>query len=158
MVPAAVTRTLDAFKAGVDAYDLAAFDGWHGRTHLPDATSPGELWDAIRKLACLETDWNPFKSNLVRVGESEVGCRCGAHFVTGFLIQRRWSLIVFGRQSLAKSELVPIRMRTMEKLARLLPHLDEDTAEPSPGDPRGGGGTAGPAELGIPLWWIRRSN
>ncbi len=27
MVPAAVTRTLDSFKAGVDAYDVAALDG-----------------------------------------------------------------------------------------------------------------------------------
>ena len=158
MVPAAVTRTLDVFKATVDAYDVAAFDGWHGRTHLPDTTPPTELWDAIGKLACLAIDWSPFKSNLVRVGESEAVCRCGAHFVTGFLIHRRWSLIVFGRQSLATNELIPIRTRTMEKLGRLLPHLDENTAEPLPGDSRGGGGTAGPAELAIPLWWVRRSN
>ena len=164
MVPLAVTRLLASFKSSTDAYDVATFNGWRGRTHVPaDTTSPAQLWDTIGDLACLEVDWSPFKIRLVRSGESEVACRCGAHFVTAFLICRRWTLLVLGRQTLATplSELLPIRNTTIEKLARLLPHLEEGeriTVEPLPGDPRGGGGTAGPAELAIPLWWVRRSN
>jgi hypothetical protein len=161
VLPLKVETMLTSFKASIDAYEVATFDGWQGK-FPPNTTSPAQLWEAIGQISCFETDWSLFKSRLIRHGESEVTCSCGAHLVSAFLIRQRWSLIVLGRQSLITpaSELLPIRTKTMEALARILPELDKgEASQPTPGDPRGGGdGGAGPAELGIPVWWARGKN
>ena len=161
VLPLKVETMLASFKASVEAYEVATFDGWQGWSP-PNTTSPTQLWDAIGELSCFETDWDLLKTQLVRQGESEITCSCGAHFVSAFLIRQRWSLIVLGRQSLITpvSELLPIRTRTLEALARILPELNKgEASQPPPGDPRGGGaGGAAPAQLGIPLSWPRGQN
>jgi hypothetical protein len=144
IVPLAIEQELTSFKISIDAYEVAALDGWRGRARLPaDTTSPSQLWDAIGKLACLEIDWDIFKTRLTGFGEDEVACRCGAHFVSGFLILHRWSLIVLGRQPLLAqaSELLPVRTTTLRELALLLTQLDQGNPSPLlPPDPDGGGG------------------
>jgi hypothetical protein len=155
-----VETTLGSFKASVDADTVAVFDGWHGTVRLPAGTpSTTHPWDAIERLPCLELDWRRLKEQLAQHGDGEVVCRCGAHFVSGFLIRRRWSFIVIGHASLVAptSELLPIRTKTLETLARLLPELDAgEVPSIPPGDVEGGG--SAPAELGIPLWWARDRN
>ena len=120
VLPLKVETMLASFKASVEAYEVATFDGWQGK-FPPNTTSPAQLWDAIGELSCFETDWALLKAQLVRQGESEVTCSCGAHFVSAFLIRQRWSLMILGRQSLITpvSELLPIRTKTMEALARI---------------------------------------
>jgi hypothetical protein len=157
-----VEATLGSFKASVDADTVAVFDGWQGTVRLPEGPpSTAHPWDAMRRLPCLAIDWHQLKSELVRNGDAEVVCRCGAHFFTGFLIRRRWSFIVIGRESLVAptTELLPIRTNALETLARILPELDtSDAPLMPPDDSRGGNGGAAPAELGIPLWWAGRPN
>jgi len=165
VLPLRLETTLASFKASVEAYEVAAFDGWRSEARFfPNATAPKAVWEAVAKLDCLELDWNPFKSRLARDGESEAACRCGAHVLSAFLIHGRFSLLVLGRHSLIAPppELLPIRTSTVRTLARILPALDRgQSADAPPADPRGGRGGAGgasPAELGIPLWWARGDN
>jgi hypothetical protein len=155
-----VETTLSSFKASVEAHEVAAFDGWENTARLPADAPSSDPSDAALRLDCLDADWTSFKARLLRHGESEVACRCGAHFLSAFLIRDRWSLIVLGRQSLIRppSELLPVRTTTIATLARILPALDAAAPGPAPGDPQGGDGGAAPAELGIPLWWARAKN
>src|SRR5262249_47230060 len=115
-----VTQMLSSFKTSVEASEVGAFDGWRGRARVPaDTPLTSQPWDAIDGLACLEIDWPLFKTRLARFGEEEVVCRCGAHFLSAFLVRHRWTLIVLGRQSLVTpaTELLPIRTTTLATLA-----------------------------------------
>jgi hypothetical protein len=67
-------------------------------------------------------------------------------------INDRWTLTVFKRRDL-HPDAETIATWAAKKLA---PYLPRRTANLDVPPARGGGGTSGSAELGIPLWWARK--
>jgi hypothetical protein len=151
-----IKALLEELKAGIEATVAGVFDGTHAWLHASSESSPGTFWAAFNDATCLRADWHEWDMELLADGSARVECQCGAHTLQAFMLHKRWVLIV-----LAGGPLVPgartIIDHALEVLKQLLPVLP---ARRSPAPPIGGapprGGGHGPAELGIPVGWIRK--
>jgi hypothetical protein len=92
---------------------------------------------------------------LLTSGRARVDCQCGAHALDAYLFHNRWILIVLANGPLVTGT-DKIVGHALEVLKRLLPArpVRRSSAPPAGSGPAGGG--QGPAELGIPVWWIRK--
>ena len=80
-----------------------------------------------------------------------VGCTCDLrHAVQTVTVNDRWALLILARGDLAPTA-PSVILSSIPPMADLLP-LNRMRGK---GGSRGGEGPA-PAELGIPLWWLRR--
>jgi hypothetical protein len=165
-----VKQVLDGFRSRVRASTAAVLDGRRVSLPVVAETSFSPFWDGVDSLPCINFQLWGLARRALASGARESVCTCGGHFVGMFAIRRsilgrHWILAVVARKSLLRppneSDLVvtvaeSAVAQTIAALAKLLDEPDTDGTDPPPNDPRGGGGSAGPAELAIPLWWVRK--
>jgi hypothetical protein len=148
---------LRSLKAHAGATVVGLIDGATGRLHASsEEASAGTFWKAFDVLACIPSDWGDWDLELLGSAYARQECLCGAHRVEAFTIHDRWILIVLATESLAVGAQGHID-RVIEALKELFPEpsVGQSPLAASGGGPVGGGGDQGPAELGIPAWWIR---
>lgn len=68
-------------------------------------------------------------------------------------VNRRWRMHVL-KDGLLQADAETLSAWAVRKLGALLPDDMTDIFNPPAGT---GGGTSGPAELGIPAWWVRKT-
>jgi len=158
-----VKALLDAVKDGVEATAVGIIDGGRGWLHLSSERSPGSFWAAFTRLDCLRGAWGEWDQELLASGAAGILCRCGGHSVQTRMVHTRWILVV-----LCEGPLVAGAEKVVEHAAQVLQGLlplglpPQSSEPPDEGGPVGGpgggpgGGGQGPAELGIPVAWIRR--
>jgi hypothetical protein len=151
---AKINAVLEALKTGIDAIVVGIFDGGRGWLHASSEKSPGTFWDSFHEIPCLEADWGDWDRELLASAYARVDCRCGTHRIEAFMFHKRWILIV-----LSASRFVVGADRVVAHVLEILKHLlPAAPVGRLPSPPVGGGSTGGgqgPAELGIPVWWIR---
>jgi hypothetical protein len=150
-----IKELLIAVKDGIEATIAGVIDGARGWLQASTARSPGRFWAAFTDLDCLRGEWGDWDQELLTSGAAGLVCRCGAHSVQTRMIHNRWIFVV-----LCDGPPVPGAETVVEHAAQVLQGLLPSGAPPdSPADPSDGGAGRGgpaPAELGIPLAWIRR--
>jgi hypothetical protein len=154
---AELRAVLAALKEGVDATAVGVLDGARAWLHASSEGSPGAFWAELNVLECLHPDWDKWEATLMATGRARVDCSCGRHFVQSFGVRGLWVVIVLATDRLAVAA-DQVVTHALPKIARLLPTAG---AKPSPASPAGGSGGGGgsdpePAELGIPVWWIKK--
>ena len=152
---AEIRALLEALKTGIEAKVVGIFDGARSWLHSSSEKSPGTFWSGFNELRCLRADWGDWDRELLETGRARVDCQCGAHAVDAFLFHNRWILIVLANGSLVTGAETVI-FHALDVLKQLLParRVRRSPAPPAGSGPGGGG--QGPAELGIPVWWIRK--
>jgi hypothetical protein len=150
-----VRALLQAVKDGLEATVVGVIDGGRGWLQVSSERSPGTFWAAFTNLDCLRGEWGEWDRELLEAGAAGIVCRCGAHSVQTTMIHNRWLFVV-----LCEGALVPGAEKVVEHAVQVLQGLlpsgspPESPASPGDGGPSGGGQP--PAELGIPIAWIRR--
>ena len=144
-------------KARAGATVVGLIDGATGRLQASsEEESAWSFWNAFDAVPCMPTDWGNWELELLGSGYARRECLCGVHRVEAFTIHDRWILVVLATGSLAAGAQSYVD-HVIETLEGLCP--EPPTRLPRPGTagrgPAGGGGHQGPAELGIPAWWIR---
>jgi hypothetical protein len=152
---AEIRALLEALKAGIEAKVVGIFDGARAWLHSSSEKSPGTFWSGFNELGCLRADWGAWDRELLETGRARVDCQCGAHAIDAFLFHNRWILIVLANGDLVTGAETVI-LHALDVLKQLLPArpIRRSSAPPAGSGPAGGG--QGPAELGIPVWWIRK--
>lgn len=117
-------------KVALGSAVVAIFDDDLGRVHLSTEPSTELLWAAISRAA----------------DES-------AEDLYTFRIHERWVLVVAAGRRLGTASEVLIS-EAADALGSLLPTARADLPTGSSGS--GPGGSAAPAQIGIPVWWVRR--
>jgi hypothetical protein len=146
---------LTALKEGIDAAAIGVFDGRRGDMHASSEMTLAAFWDTFSANDCWDVDWGDWDRELLTAKRAAVSCGCGGHSVLAFLIHDRWALLVLARGSLITGAGAVV-VTAVKILTRLLPATrSKGSVLPPYGGGRGGGGS-GPAELGIPVWWVRR--
>jgi hypothetical protein len=155
MFDAEVKALLKELKAGLEATVVGIIDGGRGWLHSSSERSPGTFWAAFTGLDCLQGEWGDWDQELLASGAAGVMCRCGAHAVRTVMIHTRWIFVVLSEGGLVAGADKVIDQAT-QVLKGLLPsgHPPASPDTPVDGGPSGGG--PAPAELGIPIAWIRR--
>jgi hypothetical protein len=163
---AEVKRALAALQAQVEGETVAVVDGRTADVLATSGAGADAFWEAFRQLGCFRLDWGNWDGTLLAEERVQIACNCGRHFIGAFLIHRRWILMAIACMPLVSvhdaSELLVTTgeaavARALRALEVFLP-FDPDARHASPVDPgRGGsGGSSAPAELGIPVSWVRR--
>jgi len=148
-----VQRLLESLKALIAAKVTGVLDGARGQLYASSEASADAFWEAFYNTACLPDDWGEWDLVLLASTYARLDCLCGGHRVEAFTVHERWILVVLTPSPLAPGAQERID-RARKMLERLLPRDGVARAVPG-GGPAGGGGGQGPAELGIPAWWIR---
>jgi hypothetical protein len=152
---------LAASKARSEAIAIAVV---HVETARPLATSeagPASFVAALAGIDCLEVSWGEVVDDVLIQRWVQLKCSCGGHAAHVFKLRGPWMLLVLmglgpGHRSTTILRVYESYHGTVEVLDRYLAQLE---ADPPPRHPRGGGGGgAAPAELGIPVWWVRQRN
>jgi hypothetical protein len=150
-----VKALLKELKGGLEATVVGVIDGARGWLHVSSERSPGTFWSAFTGLDCLRGEWGDWDMELLASGAAGVICRCGAHAVRSVMIHKRWIVVV-----LSDGGLVAGADTVIEHAVKVLQDLLSSGPPPELPDPPADGGPGGggqaPAELGIPLAWIRR--
>jgi hypothetical protein len=156
VVPDTEIRALLAeLKAGIEATAVGVLDGGRSWLHASSEQSPGSFWAAFNGLTCLVPDWERWEAELLTSGAARVACDCGGHFVDAFRIRELWAVIVLSSGALAPAATQVVR-HALPILSRLLPAVGSKPRSAPPAGGGSGGEGQGPAELGIPAWWIRK--
>lgn len=148
---------LRSLKARTGATVVGLIDGATGHVQASsEEATAWAFWKAFDALECMPTDWGDWDLELLGSSYARKECLCGAHRVEAFTIHDRWILIVLATGSLAVGAQSHID-RVIETIKELFPEPSIGRSPPgaAPGGPIGGGGDEGPAELGIPAWWLR---
>ncbi|HEY7373419.1 MAG TPA: hypothetical protein VIF57_14765 [Polyangia bacterium] len=151
---AEIKALLESLKTGLDAALVGIFDGARAWLHASSESSPGAFWAALQDMPCLQTDWGEWDRELLESAHARVDCRCASHRLEAFMFHRRWILIVAAAGPLVGGA-DKVIAHAIEILKRLLPAARAGRSSPAPAGGGSGGGSQGPAELGIPVWWIR---
>jgi hypothetical protein len=151
---AEIRALLEELKPGIEAKVVGIFDGARSWLHSSSEKSPGRFWAGFNELGCLRADWGDWDRELLESGRARVDCQCGAHALEAFLFHDRWILIVLANGPLVVCAETVI-LHALDVLKELLPARPprRSAAPPAGGGPGGG---QGPAEVGIPVWWIRK--
>ena len=157
MVDAEIKPLLLALKGGIEATVVGIIDGAHGWLRVSSEPSPGTFWAAFNDRTCLQGTWDDWDRELLASGSAGIVCRCGGHAVQAFAFNKRWILVVLGEGPLITGADKVIE-HALKVLKGLLPTgTPASSSDPPAGSGSGGGGGGqGPAELGIPLAWIRK--
>lgn len=150
-----IKALLEAVKDGLEATVAGVIDGGRGWLQASSERSPGTFWAAFTRLDCLRGEWGEWDQELLASGAAGVVCRCGAHSVQTTMFHERWIFVV-----LCEGELVPGAEKVVEHATNVLRDLLPPSPPPGSPESQGDGGASGggpaPAELGIPIAWIRR--
>src|SRR5262245_54133546 len=95
-----IKALLDELKAGIEAIVVGIFDGAHAWVHASSEPSHSTFWAAFNDLSCIQTDWGEWDRELLDSGVARVNCRCGAHALQAFMVNKRWILIVLAGEPL----------------------------------------------------------
>jgi hypothetical protein len=144
-----VKALLTALKVGIEASAAGVFDTRRGDMHASSEMTLAAFWDAFGVRDCWDVDWGDWDRELLASNRARVSCGCGVHSVRAFLVHDRWVLLVLAGGPLMTGAETVIS-HALKILVHLLPRGRAGRSAP----PRPGG--AGPAELGIPVWWVRR--
>lgn len=130
------------------------FDDERTNLYLSIEPSAGLVWEGLREMECLrDVDWASWYRELRTSKHLTTACSCGgAHDLHGHLFHQRWVLLVIARGSL-----LPGADMVISSAARVLAGLLPALETPPTGGARGGGGGPDAARLGIPLWWVRKT-
>jgi hypothetical protein len=160
-VEAFVQKMLDDLKVGLEAIAVALIDEYEGKLRLSTETPPAGFWNAVSDLACLDVQWAHWNSELWRCEEHRVACGCGQrHELYGLGFHNRWILMIIGQGTpvpgVARKEsewVVAQPEAVFSRVTRLLRYT-----LPSEGlmVRSSNGNGADPAEIAMPLWWVRR--
>ena len=143
--------TLVQLKADAALTAAALFDDEQGALAGSTEGAPNAFWGVLEELPCLEVDWDEWYRTLRREGSHTVGCTCGeTHAVKAQLVGSRFVLL-----TVSTGPLVSVgpwaAAAAVAFLATVLPPPRRRLRKPP------GGGEPENARLGIPLWWLRRS-
>jgi hypothetical protein len=120
---------------------------------------PEPLTAALARVPCLPLDWPTASAELEASEECTLTCGCGErHQLHGVVMATDWLLWIQARDLLRPDgSFDTSRAAAYGTWVILIRAMFEDgVIRHGPSGKRGGGGTAGPAELGIPLWWVRK--
>ena len=144
----AVGDVLKSLKGRIDAMVVGILDGASGRLFASSEASAGSFWKTVDRLACMPDDWGEWDIHLLGGTYARIDCDCGSHRAEAFTIHDRWILFAVLTGSLVADGDNMIQ-GAIGKLRRLLPESESDGPGPAG---RTGGGSSGPAELGMPVW------
>jgi hypothetical protein len=152
---AELRAVLAALKDGIEATAVGVLDGARSWLHASSEASPGTFWAEFNGLHCLRPDWDSWEATLLATGRARVDCTCGRHVVQSFSVRGLWVVIVLATDALAAAA-EEVVTQALPTIARLLPTAGAKPGPAAPVGGAGGSGGAGPAELGIPVWWIKK--
>ena len=147
-----IGRMLAAVKEASGAMVVGLFDCDLARLHASSEAREADFWKVFSGLQCLNLDRQQWHRDLQIQGRAWVSCNCEiGHAVQGVLFNDRWALVLLENGPLEPTASSVI-LSAIPPMADLLP-LNRVRRK------RGlrGGGEPTPAELGIPLWWLRRN-
>lgn len=144
---------LEALRQGVGARSVGLFDDDRADEEAHQAVL--DFRDVFEDGACAHLDWQGWYRTLKSDGRAEGTCTCpGQHRLSGFLIHRRWALLLVSL--VATSQGAPVIASSLRALADALPparnpddvppEIRERLEEDAPGT---GDGRA-------PLFWVRK--
>jgi hypothetical protein len=153
-----IQSAIDALKVGLGATAIALFDDDEARIYASTTVPVTDFWNAFGGIACLHVDWQEWYRKLRTVRQHQVTCSCpGGHSVHGILVHERWVLLMVADETLDPMSDF-LLSSAANVLAGLLPTVRSRGGPAGPAGPRGpSGGGPGPAELAIPLWWLRKA-
>ena len=152
---------LSALVERVDAVGVGIYDPGEDQLVAAKELPPALFSEVFSALECFEGGWGDWERTLVDDGESHVRCACGRHALELFLINGYWVLVVLTEEPFL-SDAAAIIAQFRWLLAQLLPRPERPNRRvpegPMTPPPAGGGpgGTPPPAELRLPLSWVRR--
>jgi hypothetical protein len=144
-----VLALLEGLREGLGAQGVGLFDD----DRADQDRQPPNFWDAFEERPCAEIDWAVWYRELRAHGRVETTCGCGGdHHLLGFLIHRRWALLVVAPPSLDVSVAMAITSSVKALAADLPPSrkVDPERPEDPPQAPR-------PVGSGGLLWWVRKA-
>ena len=150
-----VQSAIDALRVGTGATAIAVFDDDEARIHASTTVPATAFWNAFGEIPCMRVDWQEWYRKLRTVGQQRVTCSCaGRHSVQGILVHERWVLLMVASQALEPRSDFFVSSAA-KVLADLLPRARSRGGPVGFRGPSGGG--SAPAELGIPVWWVRKA-
>ena len=147
---------LEALRNGASAESVGLFDD----DRADPSAGPGQggalnFWDAFDLPPCAAIDWDQWYWRLKTDDRVETTCGCHpAHRLCGFLIHRRWVLLLVVPASLPGDGAAAIASSLRALAAQLPPARSEQERADSArydGDPAASG-----AVSGAPAWWVRK--
>ena len=144
---------LVSFSDGIESRAVGLLDLERNEITAASTQPVSAFWQAFHGLGCLGLQWATWYGTLRAEKMSGVDCTCGRHVALSFLIHERWVMIV-----LTSGPIVARGEDVIAKVLRILTQvLPRGGARPDgQPPPHNSGGSSGPAELGIPIWWARR--
>lgn len=150
---------LEALRQGLGAQSVGLFDDDRAD---PDPDSPrGALnfWDAFDQRPCGDIDWDRWYRDLRKHERVDTVCGCAEdHHLRGYLIHRRWALLLVAPLALPSGGATAIASSLKALAAKLPPDrsaLERDAVnkydrqlEPPAG--------AADGPTGGPVWWVRK--
>ena len=147
-----IGRMLAAVKEASGAVAVGLFDCDLARLHTSSEVSEEQFWKVLSGLKCLNMDCQQWHRDLQIQGRTRASCSCEAcHAVQSVLFNDRSALVLLEHGPL-EATAPSVILSAIPPMADLLP-LNRMRGKRGL---RGGGGPT-PAELGIPLWWLRRN-
>jgi hypothetical protein len=141
-----VLALLEALRDGLGAQAVGLFDDDRA---APSGQPPPNFWDAFDERPCAEIDWDRWYQELRRDERVETTCGCGgAHHLYGFLIHRRWALLLVAPPVLPSAAAAVIASAVRALADRLPPGREPADDVPVDRPPPSGGGL---------LWWVRKA-
>jgi len=111
-------------------------------------------------LGCLRLNWEEWYRALETAGDRTATCDCGdRHQLHGTVVEGHWALVIVARELLVSEEtFAPSKALAYAEGVLMIGVFLEEVGSGRPLGSRGdGGGGTGPAELGIPMSWHRKS-
>ena len=155
MLDGGIKALLRELKHGIEAEVVGLIDGARGWLHASSERSSFGFWASFHDPPCLQGVWDEWDRELLASGSAGIVCRCGEHAVRAVVFSKRWILIV-----MSDGPLVAGADTVIEHAINVLKGIVPTASEPPSTEPPAEGGSSdggeGPAELGIPIAWIRK--
>jgi hypothetical protein len=153
-----VQDSIEELRARIDASAIGLIDL---RTYRSSDGPPDSVAEALGFHECLRINWEGWCRSLESAGERTETCNCGdRHQLHGTVIDGRWALVMLVRQLfISEGTFEPRKaLAYAEWVLAVGVFLEDESSQRRVGSRGDGGGGAGPAELGIPLSWHRKSH
>lgn len=135
---------------------MGLFDDDRAERDPVSGTGSLNFWDGFDERPCAQIDWDSWYRALRQNDRVETTCGCGGqHHLYGFLIHRRWALLLVAPPVLQSAGIAAIASSVRELAAKLPPA--KTAAEWDAITRYDGEAATPPLSTGAPpLWWVRK--